>query len=161
MKRALTILLFSFVMAGGVVPYCFSQTVSSQELINNAKMYDNKTVVFEGEVIGDVMRRKDFAWVNIYDGQNAIGVWMPASLARDIIFTGSHKSKGDVVEVTGIFHRACPEHGADLDIHAQAMRKIAPGKPLTETLNTGKRDIFFVLMGVLCLILIFRLLKMK
>ena len=31
---------------------CYAQPVSSIELINNAKLYDGKTVTYEGEVIG-------------------------------------------------------------------------------------------------------------
>ena len=134
----------------------FAQPISSIELINNAKQYDGKTVVYEGEVIGDVMKRGDYAWLNINDGQNAIGIWMNASLAQNISYTGSYKSKGDWAEITGIFNRACPEHGGDLDIHAQGLRKISSGRILVEQSNLGKRNTVLVLAGFLCLILILR-----
>ncbi|MDP2044226.1 MAG: hypothetical protein Q8K15_03545, partial [Candidatus Omnitrophota bacterium] len=62
----------------------FAQTLSSTELINNAKQYDGKLVVYTGEVIGDVMPRGGNAWVNINDGNNALGVWMDASTAKEI-----------------------------------------------------------------------------
>jgi len=141
--------------------YCYAQTISSTELINNAKLYDGKTVVYEGEVIGDIMMRADFAWMNINDGQNAIGIWVNVSLAKDVSYTGSYKSKGDWVEVTGIFNRACPVHGGDLDIHAQAIRKTNLGRMTLEKLNPGKRNQVIVLFGFLGLIWISTLLKRK
>jgi len=144
-----------------LVTLCFAQSISSTELINNAKQYDGKIVIYEGEVIGDIMKRGDFAWMNVNDGQNAIGIWVNASLVKDIAHTGSYKSLGDRVEVTGIFNRACIEHGGDLDIHSQAIRKTASGRQVQERLNPGKRNLVIVLLGILCLIWILSLLKRR
>jgi hypothetical protein len=156
--RSLTALLFFITLA--IHSRCWAQgIISSTELINNAKLYDGKTVVYEGEVIGDVMVRQDYAWVNLSDGTNAIGVWIPKSLTKDILYEGSYKSKGDWLEVTGTFSRSCSQHGGDLDIHAQAIRKTGSGRALAERLNLGKRNIFLVLTVMLCLILILRRLK--
>ena len=139
---------------------CWAQgLISSRELINNAKLYDGKTVVYEGEVIGDVMVRQDYAWVNLNDGLNAIGVWVPKTLIKNISYEGSYKFKGDWLEVTGTFSRSCAYHGGDLDIHAQALRKTGYGRVLTERLNLGKRNLFLVLTVILCLILILKHLK--
>jgi hypothetical protein len=140
---------------------CYAQPISSIELINNATLYDGKVVAYEGEVIGDIMVRGEYAWVNINDGPNAIGIWIDKSLTQEIRYAGSYKSKGDWLEVTGIFHRACLEHGGDLDIHAQAIRKTRTGRPAVERLNINKRNLVFILLGVLCLVWILRLLKVK
>ena len=137
----------------------YAQSISSIELINNAKLYDGKTVVYEGEVIGDVMVRGDYAWINLNDGLNAIGIWIPKTLIKDILYEGSYKSKGDWLEVTGTFSRSCAYHGGDLDIHAQAIRKTGYGRAVTERLNLGKRNMFLVLMVILCLALILKQLK--
>jgi len=134
----------------------FAQPISSTELINNAKLYDGKTVVYEGEVIGDIMQRGDYAWVNINDGQNAIGIWAVVPLVKAIVYTGSYKSKGDIVEIIGIFQRSCAEHGGDLDIHARLLRKISSGRTVVEKFNLGKRNTVLILAGFLCLILILR-----
>lgn len=139
----------------------YAQPISSTELINNAKQYDGKTVVYTGEAIGDIMKRGDYAWMNINDGQNAIGIWVNSSLVKDIAYTGSYKSIGDEIEVTGVFHRACTEHGGDLDIHAQAIRKIDSGRSIQEKFNLGKRNLAMVLLGILCFIWILTLLKSK
>jgi hypothetical protein len=139
----------------------YAQALSSSELINNARHYDGKTVVFAGEVIGDIMVRGDFAWMNVYDGQNAIGIWINRVMVKDILFTGSYKAKGDWVEVTGIFNRACPLHGGDLDIHALTIRQVRQGKVVREKLNIRKRNQAIVLLGILGLVWILTLLKRR
>ncbi len=136
-----------------------AQSISSAELITRAKELDGQVVIYEGEVVGDVMVRGNYAWVNVHDGANAIGVWVPAELARAVGFTAGYVSKGDWIELEGVFSKACPEHGGDLDIHARQMRVLRPGRPVTERLNIGKRNLAFILAGVVCLVLILRQLK--
>jgi len=87
-------------------------------------------VVYEGEVIGDVMGRGEYAWINVHDGQNAIGVWIDKALTKDILYTGSYQGRGDWLEISGTFQRACNLHGGDLDIHAQAIKKLAQAEKL-------------------------------
>jgi hypothetical protein len=139
----------------------FAQPVSSTELINSAKLYDGKTIVYTGEIIGDIMARGDYAWVNVNDGKNAIGVWINKNLIKDIHYMGSYKFKGDVVEVSGIFHRACLQHGGDLDLHAQSLTKRIAGGPIQEIPNFKERSIVILLLGALGLIWILTLLKRR
>jgi len=139
----------------------YAQDVSSAELIKNAKEYDGKIVVFEGEAIGEVMQRGKYAWVNVHDGNRAIGVWTPYELSRQIQYTGSYKSKGDVVAITGVFHQNCLEHGGDTDIHAQGLRVVRPGKVVLERLNVAKKNQAVVLGGLCLLILILTLLQRR
>jgi len=146
LKRAILFLSFCLFFR-----LAYAQPLSSSEFIKNAKQLDGKIVTYQGEVIGDVMKRADFAWVNVNDGINAIGIWVPLPLTGEIIYTGSYKSKGDIVEVSGIFHRACLEHGGDLDIHAQTLRKIDSGRFIRERLNPAKVNQALILLGVLFL----------
>lgn len=141
--------------------FAFSQSLSSSELIKNAKEYDGKLIVYSGEVIGDVMLRGEFSWVNMNDGQNALGVWVNRSLVKEINFTGNYRTRGDILEVVGIFHRVCIEHGGDLDIHAQSLRKIVNGRIVKEKINFDKVNAIFILLGFLFLIWIFTLFKHK
>lgn len=139
----------------------FSQSFNSGDLISNAKEYDGKLIVYSGEVIGDVMARGEFAWVNLHDGENALGVWMSAALAKEIKFTGNYRSRGDRLEVVGVFHRACLEHGGDLDIHARSLLKVTGGRIVKENLNFDKVKLSLVLLGALFLIWILTLFKHK
>jgi hypothetical protein len=133
---------------------CYAQHISSTELINNAKEYDGKSVVYVGEAVGDVMVRGDFAWVNINDGENAIGIWLNKELAGEIQFTGSYHAKGDRLEITGVFQRNCIRHGGDMDIHAQSIRKISSGRVVSEKLDTSKSNFVFILLAALCLVFV-------
>lgn len=143
----MSIILFWFTAATA-----FAEAASSSDLINNAVQYDDKVVEYRGEVIGEVMARGRYAWVNVNDGVNAIGINCDRSLVEDIRYGGSYKFKGDTIEVRGIFHRACLEHGGDLDIHAQSLNVITPGKEVPENLNLGKLKIALLLLAVLIIL---------
>jgi len=143
------------------VSLCCAQPVSSSALINNAKDYDGKLVEYSGEVIGEVMVRGAYAWANVSDRDNALGIWLPNDLIRGLLYAGSYKSRGDTVAITGIFHENCPEHGGDLDIHAQAVRKISPGRVARERINFAKVNQVVILGGLCLLMLILTLFKRK
>ncbi|MDP2940412.1 MAG: DNA-binding protein [Candidatus Omnitrophota bacterium] len=140
---------------------CFAKPISSTQLIEHAKEYDNKTVSFQGEVIGDIMRRGNFAWVNINDFANAIGIWLKADLTKEISYAGSYKFRGDVVLVQGTFNRACPQHGGDLDIHANSLEIIGTGKAIAEKLDIDKYKASLGFLGVVLCFGILRLLRKK
>ncbi len=151
--RALRALAMTIICALAVVCGLWSvdlcaQPISSTDLINNAKDYDGKTVTYEGEVIGDIMARGEYAWVNVSDDINAIGVWMPKTMTKDIVYSGSYNIKGDLIEVTGVFHRSCEEHGGDLDIHAENIMKIKDGYAVSMPLDAAKVK-YAVLSGII------------
>ncbi|MDI6870565.1 MAG: DNA-binding protein [Bacillota bacterium] len=122
--------------------------LSSAELIGEARRHDGREVVYRGEVVGDVMRRGRWAVINLHDGSNALGVWLPARLAGEIELTGRYGVTGDTVEVRGSFHRACPVHGGDLDLHAESLTVVERGK--RERLPFRRRRA--ALAGGLCLV---------
>ena len=161
MKKKFVLTLIILFLVFSPQTAAFSQSLGSSELIKNAKEYDGKLIAYFGEVIGDVMLRGEFAWVNINDGQNALGVWMSAALAQEIKFTGNYRSRGDRLEIVGVFHRACLEHGGDLDIHAQSLRKTGKGRIVKEKLNFDKVILILILLGALFLIWILILFKHK
>ena len=128
-KKALLLIIFSLALL--LLPAATladGQSVGSNELIDRAKDYDGKTVVYEGEVIGDILYRGDYAWLAVFDGSNTIGCYVPAEQAKQITMVGGYGKRGDTVRIEGVFHRACAEHGGDLDIHASAITLLAAGK---------------------------------
>jgi hypothetical protein len=148
---------FVFLLAGA----CFAQVIPSADLISRSKDFDDISLEYSGEVIGDVMQRGEYAWINVNDGVNAIGIWIPASMANNIKATGDFKHTGDRVQITGIFHRVCGEHGGDLDIHAKELRIVQSGGQKECNIYKGKRDWTLKLLGVLAIIWILSLLKMR
>ncbi|RPF47348.1 hypothetical protein EDD70_0120 [Hydrogenoanaerobacterium saccharovorans] len=119
-------------------------------LIENAKQLDNSAVTVEGEAVGEPLERGNYCWVNINDGTNAIGVWMKAKDAQQIKMYGDYKNKGDIVRVSGVFRRACKEHGGEADIHNESMQVIKNGYVVKENILVVK----LVCAVILTLILI-------
>lgn len=137
------------------------QTVSSTELIEHARDFDGKEVTYQGEVIGEVMNRGDHSWVNLNDGENAVGIWLDNNFLGLISFYGSYQARGDWLEVRGIFNRACRMHGADLDIHAMYVKKLREGRAIDNRLVPAKQKLAIILSGVLLCLLIGQLLSRK
>ncbi|HZD60417.1 MAG TPA: DNA-binding protein, partial [Anaerolineae bacterium] len=66
MSRAITnLFIVIIVMALLAAP---AYAISSTELIKNAKEYEHTRVSFEGEAVGDIMKRGSYGWINIHDG---------------------------------------------------------------------------------------------
>lgn len=141
---------------------CYAQTaVSSTELIERAKELNGQEVIYEGELIGEVMTRGDYSWLNLNDGQNAIGVWTGNNFLNLISFAGGYNRQGDWLQVQGVFNRACKTHGADLDIHAQSISLIRRGRIIRHQLAPFKPRQVRILAGVFLCLLIGQLLSKK
>lgn len=113
-------LLFPVAMAS-------ASEVTSTDLIENGLSLDGQTVVYSGEAIGEILRRGDHAWVNVSDGVNAIGIWIDLDMFASITAVGRYGQTGDTLRITGVFHRACQEHGGDLDLHAEQLTVVKTG----------------------------------
>lgn len=101
--------------------------LTASELVSDVRVYDRQRVTLKGEVVGSLLPRGEFTWVNVGDGSTAVGVWVPASLAARISVTGGYAARGDLVEVTGVFSAACPVHGGDADLHAEVLTVLERG----------------------------------
>jgi len=125
------------------------------DIIEKASEYDGMKVAIEGEVIGDVMARGDHSWINILDSGTAVGVWAEKDRLPEIAYLGNYGAVGDRVYITGIMHRACPEHGGDLDIHAETIELVKNGMPISHPLDLTRLGaaIAFSLSGILLAIL--------
>lgn len=101
------------------------------DLIEKASFYDGKRIAVEGEVIGEKLARPDGVWITILENGTALGVFVSADDASRVTMFGSYGHSGDRVSVKGVFHRACLDHGGDLDLHADTIVKLAEGKAAT------------------------------
>lgn len=111
---------------------------SINDLIENAATLDNQVVTIKGEAIGEAMNRGDYTWVNINDGTNAIGVWMDSETAKSITYYGNYKNIGDTIVVTGMFRKACAEHGGEADLHSIEINIEKPGYLVNEQISRNK-----------------------
>jgi len=123
---------------------CFStsafaaETVEINSLIESAETLDKTEVTVQGEAIGEIMNRGEYSWVNINDGTNAIGIKLKTTDAQKIAYYGDYKNQGDLIRVTGIFNRACPEDGGETDIHGESVQIVKAGGPVTESVPLPK-----------------------
>jgi len=153
--KTLTVLFFlSAALAVSCRGACAGpETVSSSALFSDPGLYDGRTISFEGEIIGDIMKRGRYAWINVNDGRSAIGVFTAAENVAGLS-AGGYKRQGDIVRVSGEFHRACPGHGGDMDIHAGSVTVIIKSAAREEAICPAARRMAVLLAGAICLLLI-------
>jgi hypothetical protein len=127
------------------------ETVKINDLINSASTYDGETVTIEAEAIGECLERGDYAWVNVSDGSNAIGIWMSKEESTRITYYGDYRYTGDTLIVTGVFSRACQEHGGEPDLHCQSLSVSRVGNIREEVITTPRilAATFFASLGAL------------
>ena len=147
MKR-LAILLLALMLGLPACALAADAAVSSTDLIEDAKALDGQAVVYGGEVIGDVLPRGDHTWLNISDGVNAIGIWLETQAVDPSTTPGRYGQQGDTVRVTGVFHRACREHGGDMDIHALRIDTLAKGQERSVSVSGWRLALAIALTGV-------------
>ncbi|UCB56694.1 MAG: DNA-binding protein [Candidatus Omnitrophota bacterium] len=122
--------------------------VTAEELVKSPQQYDGKEIVYKGEVIGDVMVRKDFAWINVSDESGVMGIICPKELVEKIKYKGSYAFKGDIISVKGTFRRWCPEHGGDTDIHAEKISIVQEGEAVEHPLDAEKIKMSIILSAI-------------
>jgi len=147
----LAVLIVAPVSASVVQPPLLSTT----ELVENSYKWDGKTVSFKGEVLQDLMVRKDGTWMNLSDGNNtAMGVFVPKDVAMPVIsHVEDYRTVGDVVLITGVFHRVCVQHEGETDIHAVSVTVLTLGSTKANPIHLDRVVWFAVLAGLLGLVM--------
>lgn len=157
-KEIILIVVFALLLSLSCAAF---EVVKLNDLVENGKAFDGKSVTVQGEAIGEAMNRGDYTWVNINDGTNAMGIWLTSKNAKEITYFGDYKHKGDTVSVTGTFNRACTEHGGDTDIHSSTFEIIQKGNVVKENINPVKIIISVVLLAVTIIVAFFYIRAMK
>lgn len=122
--------------------------VSSSELYDCPASHDRQLVTFEGEAVGALLARDGGAWTQLNDdvyagdlgplpshrdfrgGNAGVGVFLPADLAEQIEHVGGPHRRGDIVAVTGTFHRVDPTTNEIAVIRAVTATVRTPGEPI-------------------------------
>jgi hypothetical protein len=143
MKKLFLIFLFSAVLYS-------SEKVKIKGLYENSEFYNGKSIVIEGEAIGEKMGKGDEIWVNIKDEfENfAIGVVMSKIDSEKIENFGRYRIKGDIVRVEGIYNVNCIKHPGERDIHAIKVEVIKKGERYNEELSLKKIYLSFILLFI-------------
>lgn len=130
----------------------FAQMPTISDLINNPSVYNGKFLVVQGQAVGSVMRRGEYAWVNMTDGNMTLGFWMPYSLAKEIKYTDSYNFKGDTLTVQGTFVNVSLKHDGDMEFDVAKIIQIVPGQRIHHEINF-ERLIFLIVISSVALIL--------
>lgn len=137
---------------------------NSAKLVEKPKAYNGTRVTFTGEAIGEVMVRGDHAWIHLNDdaymllnveegaklgGYNSgMAIWLPTSLTSSIDTYGDYKHEGSIVTIEGTFNAACKEHGGDMDIHADVLRKVKDGRHALDPVRPWKAGLAALLAAI-------------
>lgn len=144
MKRKIAALIFLTFWT--IVIFAGMPTIS--QLIENPSVYNGKFLTVQGQAVGSVMRRGNYAWVNMTDGSQTLGFWMPYSIAKEIKFTTSYNFKGDILTVEGTFVAMSLKHDGDMEFDVAKMVKIVPGGKIHHQINMEKVVILILLSSI-------------
>jgi len=130
--------------------------VTSNDLFDCPEAYDGRRVVYRGEVVGALLERAAGVWTQLnddvyaellgplpahrdYRGGNAgVGVLLPHGAVELVSFIGGPQTRGDVLEIHGIFHRVDPT-GEVAVIRVETAELRANGEPLPDPPLTDRR----------------------
>jgi hypothetical protein len=113
-----------------------SADITIIELSNAAEHLDHQTVVFDCEVVGDIIGSGDGKyWITANDGTASISVFITADSRNTIVSLGNYQQQGTLLEVTGEFNLACDQHDGLSDVHAYSTRVLDPGSSTEHPAN--------------------------
>ncbi len=140
--------------------------LSSGVAVECPDRFDGQIVTYVGEVVGDVLRRSDGAWVLMnddpyaleqgpldvteqYAGSNSgLSVWLPGAMADLPDRAGNARWRGDVLHVTGVMLRSDPEDGGGLTIRATEARVVSEEIPIEDPVNVLQALVAVGLLGL-------------
>jgi hypothetical protein len=128
--------------------------VSSTQVHLCPSAFDGLEVTYVGEVVGDILRRRGGAWVQVNDDDYALvngpvighreragfntglSVWLEGDLADRIEQPGRAAVRGDVVLLQGTLLRADPDDGGGTTLRVHTMRTLAGPLEIEPPLHT-------------------------
>lgn len=131
-------------------------TVTAGELIACPRSFDGAPVRFQGEAVRAILRRGARAWVHLNDdpyaldlgplpehrttvgGNSGMPVSIPVAVADDIAHVGDGHHRGDIIAVTGTFHRADPADGGGPTIQAESAQITRSGSITTRSVYPAR-----------------------
>lgn len=137
--------------------------VTSSQLYDCPQTFDGSLVRYRGEVIGAVLQRNEGAWIHLNDdiyagaagplpahrdyrgGNGGAGVFVPHDIAAQITYVGGPRTRGDIVDVVGVFHRV-DETTGEVAILRAVQATVTPGGPLQRPSLPLRRTVAIVMV---------------
>ena len=76
------------------------------------------------------------------------------SLAERVGTFGKYGTQGDKVELSGVYHRACPAHAGELEIHAVSLEVKVEGCPVYHEVSPELGIAGIVMLGMAAVVLL-------
>ncbi len=151
-KVSILILIMLFFPTEGRV-WSYNRT-TLKEILKHPNLFDRKVVILKGEVIGDILKdSQKGVWINLLSEGYNIGIYVPKrNLLKNVKYLGNYHTKGDIIEVKGIFYKNCPLH-AERDIHLLNIEVLHKGYILKENVSKLKEKIS-ISLAIMCLVLV-------
>lgn len=145
--------------------------ITSSALYDCPQAFDGQVIRYRGEVVGAVLRRADGAWLTLNDdvyattvaplpahrdyrgGNGGIGVLVPHDLADEITHVGGPRDRGDILEVTGTFHRVDQTTGEFAIVRATT-GDVTSGQPLRRAPLVALRIAALVMAAVMVAVVV-------
>lgn len=131
------------------------------DLIEEANSIDHREVMVKGEVIGDVMNRGAYTWINIEDKSGQMGLWVPRELADKVEHAGDYHYRGDVIEVSGEFRRADTALGGEMVIYVNVLTIAERGFKIEHFESNKKKETLLLLILCVTVIILLSHLRYK
>lgn len=119
----------------------FLDDTSIYDLDNADASYQGETVQVTGEVVGDAIRAEGDPgkhWIVLDDTsghEGSVSVLVDDRVLDDIDAYGAYGEQGTRLRVKGVFSLACSDHDGIMDIHADSVTAVEPGKAVSDPLN--------------------------
>lgn len=156
MKQLLRIFILFFlaaIISLAVHNHGYAQQVDIADILDDPGFFDKKEVIIEAEVIGEALSVESGVWINLYQDDIQIGLFLEdTSALKTIEFFGSYKAQGDIVRIKGIFYKSCPIH-AQTGIHMRSLKVLTSGFIKLDAVGPEK-EIVLSLSLIICLILL-------
>jgi hypothetical protein len=160
-KTALLLLTLTLAFALATPTLAFADANTTIAGLTNAgQQLEGQTVIFDGEVVGDIINAENgFKWLLVQDGQASISVLVSSSDAERITHLGRYNQTGTLIEVQGRFETDCAEHDGLTDVHATKISIISAGETHEGAFNPRELQIgaLLIIIGACLYILHWRL----
>jgi hypothetical protein len=137
--------------------------VASDQIYACPPAFDQLGVVYAGEVIGEVLRRRGGAWAQVNDDAYALevgplvghreldgfntgmSVWLPDGLHEQIGDVGRPGQRGDVILIHGTIRQADPHDGGGITIRASELEVLAESLVVDDPLHVPQLVVAVIL----------------
>lgn len=128
--------------------------VSATQVYACPQAFDQRIVVYAGEVVGELINRDGGVWAQVNDDAYALevgpvvghrehagfntglSVWLADGLHESISDVGRPARRGDVVLVSGTLMRADPDDGGGVTLRAERLEVLAPSVAVDVPIHT-------------------------